>query len=233
MESPHLKMSRPASSEEGKDQEKLEKYKVDFEKLTEVIKTDIESFKVLSNEVESESEFRRVSKENLKNKILKNLEKVEMMKKNLDIGNIPEADPEKQIDTTQTPKIPSWLKEIEENDTSLGTIEWDREKYKDSLFLSPEQITKKTIKGEDLLTLIKKEKIPVLNANVLDYLLEHKEEIPEEWKGKYIYFWGTIFRNSDGYRYVRYLCWVGSDWDDDSRWLGDGWDGSKPAVRLA
>jgi hypothetical protein len=138
-----------------------------------------------------------------------------------------------RIDTTKTPKIPSWLKEIKENDTSLGTIEWDKEKYKDSLFLSPEQLSESSINGEKLLKLIKKEKIPVLNANVLDYLLEHKEEIPEEWKGKRIYFWGTIFRSSGGNRHVRCLDWGGSDWGGDSNWLGNDWGDSRPAVRLA
>jgi MoxR-like ATPase len=145
-----------------------------------------------------------------------------------------------QIDTEKPPKLPSWAKEVIENDTSLGTIEWSKEVYKDSLFLSPEQIAKKSIKGEKLLESIKKEKIPVLNASVLDYLLEHKDEIPEEWKEKmpdgrtkYIYFWGTIFRGSDGDRLVRSLDWDGSDWDDDGSWLGHDWADNEPAVRLA
>jgi hypothetical protein len=233
MKHSHLEIARPTPPEEGKDLESFVKYKASFDKLVESLEEDIASFRNWIKEGESQSEDGKLLNEETKKKILRNLEKVEQMKKNLDIGNIPEGDPEKQIDTAQTPKIPSWLSSIEENDTSLGTIEWDKEKYKDSLFLSPEQIAKKSIKGEDLLTLIKKEKIPVLNANVLDYLLEHKEEIPDEWKGKIVYFWGTIFRNSDGNRNVRCLYWDGSSWDDNSNWLDYDWGGSGPAVRLA
>lgn len=29
--------------------------------------------------------------------------------------------------------------------------------------------------------------------DVLDYFLDHPEEIPESWKGKLIFFWGTIY----------------------------------------
>jgi hypothetical protein len=230
MESLILKMARPSEPE---NQEKIKKYKESFNKLAESIKSDINLFRSTVDTGGFDNVGGEEAKSEAQKKILRNLDKVEAMKKNLDSGNIPERDPEKEIDTTSTPKIPSWLKSIEENDTSLGTIEWDKESYKDSLFLSPEQIAKKSIKGEDLLTLIKKEKIPVLNSNVLDYLLEHKDEIPEEWKGKRIYFWGTIFRRSGGDRDVRYLAWDGSDWDDHSRWLGHDWDDHEPAVRLA
>ena len=73
----------------------------------------------------------------------------------------------------------------------------------------------------------------VLNANVLDYLLAHPELIPEEWKGKYIFFWGTIYRGSDDYLYVRYLCWFGGRWNWGNHWLGRGWDGYDPAALRA
>ncbi|MFA6604300.1 MAG: hypothetical protein WCT10_05735 [Patescibacteria group bacterium] len=43
---------------------------------------------------------------------------------------------------------------------------------------------------------------PVLNANVLDYLLAHPEIIPKEWKS--VCFWGTIYR-SGTVRFVRVL----------------------------
>ena len=230
MESPILKMARPSELDKP---EKIEKYKDSFNRLAESIKSDINLFRSTVDTGGFDNVGGEEAKLEAEKKILRNLEKIEKMKKNLDSGNIPERDPEKEIDTTATPKIPSWLKSIEENDTSLGIIEWDKEAYKESLFLSPEQIAKKSIKGEDLLTLIRKEKIPVLNSSVLDYLLEHKDEIPEDWKKKRVYFWGTIFRSSGGGRGVRCLCWDGSDWGDDGVWLGREWDDHKPAVRLA
>jgi hypothetical protein len=61
----------------------------------------------------------------------------------------------------------------------------------------------------------------VLNANVLDYLLDHPELIPEDWKNKRIYFWGTIYRDSDGDLYVRQLDWDGSKWSWHFKWLNN------------
>lgn len=59
-----------------------------------------------------------------------------------------------------------------------------------------------------------------LNANVLDYLLEHPELIPDEWGGKEIFFCGTAWiaaedaenKNYDGTLMFRFLygskgCW--------------------------
>jgi hypothetical protein len=237
MESLILKMARPSEPE---NQEKIKKYKESFNKLAESIKSDINLFRSTVDTGGFDNVGGEEAKSEAQKKILRNLDKVEAMKKNLDSGNIPERDPEKEIDTTSTPKIPSWLKSIEENDISLGIIEWDKEKYKDSLFLSPEQSSGGSINGEKLLEQIKNKKISVLNSNVLDYLLEHKDEIPEEWKEKtsdgktkFIYFWGTIFHLSDGSRSVRCLYWDGSDWDGNSDWLSDDWGDRGPAVRLA
>jgi len=52
----------------------------------------------------------------------------------------------------------------------------------------------------------------VLNANVLEYLLEHPEIIPEKWKGRMIPFWGTIYRYPSGGYCVLYLLWTGCGW---------------------
>ena len=69
-----------------------------------------------------------------------------------------------------------------------------------------------------------------MNANILDYLLAHPELIPEEWKGKYIFFWGTIYRLSDGRLCVRYLIWNGSEWDWSYDWLDDDFNSDSPAA---
>jgi len=77
---------------------------------------------------------------------------------------------------------------------------------------------------------------PVLNANVLDYLFAHPHLIPEEWKDKIVFFWGTIYRQH-GDLCVRYLYWNGGIWDLSSgRWdwsackLGHRWHGNSPAA---
>jgi hypothetical protein len=81
--------------------------------------------------------------------------------------------------------------------------------------------------------------MPVMNANVLDFLLANPDLIPEEWKKdehgntRYIFFWGTVYRDRGGDLYVRYLCWGGDRWGWGSRWLGSGWDGDSPAAVLA
>lgn len=52
----------------------------------------------------------------------------------------------------------------------------------------------------------------VLNANVLDYLLLRPELIPEDWKDKTVFFWGTIYSDHESNLYVRYLRWQISKW---------------------
>lgn len=95
------------------------------------------------------------------------------------------------------------------------------------LYLSEKQ-KKGIISGHDLRKDLADK--PVMNANVLDYLLAHPELIPEEWKGKYIFFWGTIYRGSDGNLYVRCLGWDGSKWGWGYCWLGDGFNSNNPAA---
>ena len=67
---------------------------------------------------------------------------------------------------------------------------------------------------------------PILNANVLDYLLKNPDLIPEDWKrdengnARYIFFWGTIYRYSYGHTCVRYLGW-NDKWCWGAYWLDD------------
>ncbi len=77
-------------------------------------------------------------------------------------------------------------------------------------YLSPNQINGKMIGGRRLRTELKKKQ--VLNACVFDALLTHPELIPDEWKTGRTYFWGTIFRDADGYLHVLCLCWFGGGW---------------------
>jgi hypothetical protein len=95
----------------------------------------------------------------------------------------------------------------------------------------------KTIRGHELREELSGK--PVLNARILDFLLEHTDYIPESWKKNeagntiYIFFWGTIYRNTDGNLCVRCLYWYGGVWDRYYRWLGSDWNGYRPAALLA
>jgi hypothetical protein len=78
---------------------------------------------------------------------------------------------------------------------------------------------------------------PVLNADVLDFLLGHANFIPEDWKKKdncghtrRIFFWGTIYCRPNGDRYVRYLCWDKNEWMWDFYWLGALWQDNYTAA---
>ncbi len=90
----------------------------------------------------------------------------------------------------------------------------------------------------------------VLNSNILDFLLEHKELIPESWKNaanghtQDIIFWGTIYRKLDykdprgdgnhfrsGDLRVRCLRWEDGQWFGDFRNLVGGiWNYAPAAV---
>jgi len=127
------------------------------------------------------------------------------------------------IDCDSAPFIPKgWL--LEEHRRN-GFFEFDPAKI--SLYLSRKQKIG-SIGGHDLRKDLSDK--PVMNANVLDYLLAHPEIIPEEWKNKYIFFWGTIYRYSDGSLYVRCLDWVGSGWGWHYVWLDLGFNSDGPAA---
>ncbi len=106
-----------------------------------------------------------------------------------------------------------------------GQFRWDPTKV--ALFLT-EQQKKGTIKGNQLLEELKDK--PVFNANVLGYLLTHPELIPDDWKEKYTFFWGTIYRDSFGRLYVRCLYWSSDRWYWSYRWLDGEWYAPHPAA---
>ena len=109
-----------------------------------------------------------------------------------------------------------------------GLVKFDPTKAK--LHLVSEQKDSKCIGGNDLRKQLANQ--PVYTAHILDYVLkpENQHLIPEEYKGKEVFFWGTIYRGPDGNLYVRYLFWSGVGWNWRSRWLGYGWDVSDPAA---
>jgi len=70
---------------------------------------------------------------------------------------------------------------------------------------------------------------PVENANQLDWYLAHSDQIPKEWKGKLVFFWGTIYRN-DGKLCVRCLRWCVGKWHSYYYWLSDVFASGNPAA---
>jgi len=130
---------------------------------------------------------------------------------------------ERLIDCDANPFIPEgWT--VEEHKKG-GLYKFDPSKI--SLYLSKKQ-KKGSIGGNDLRKELTGQ--PVLNANVLDYLLAHPDLIPEEWKSKYIFFWGTIYRSSYGGLSVRSLYWDGSKWYWVCHWLDDDFNAGNPAA---
>ncbi len=109
-----------------------------------------------------------------------------------------------------------------------GIFAWDPAAAK--LYLSKKQKVSSYIVGNDLRCELRSQ--PVFPANVLDYLLkpENQHLIPEDWKGKYICFWGTIYRSAYGYLYVRCLCRGDGAWHWNCRWVGHDFRSGDPAL---
>jgi len=135
---------------------------------------------------------------------------------------------EHAIDCDAQPFVPDgWS--VEEHQKG-GAFKWDRNAQKDALYLSKGQAGSKYIEGNKLRKELSDKSTPVLNANALDYLIANPHLIPEEWKGKYVFFWGTVYRSRGGSLFVRCLYWGGGRWDWCYDWLDYGFDGYDPAA---
>ena len=128
------------------------------------------------------------------------------------------------INLDAPPFCPEGFEVVEHN--KGGVLRWNSSKV--GFYLSPRQQEGKWLKGTELREELKDQ--PTLNANLLDYLLVHPNLIPEEWKGKYIFFWGTTYRGPYGFLFVRYLEWNGGQWFWDFYWLGSAWYSADPAL---
>ena len=115
-----------------------------------------------------------------------------------------------------------------------GQLSLEMSKVK--LHLSRNQVDGSVIEGNKLREELASK--PVLNANVLDYLLLHQVLIPEEWKRdankcmRWIFFWGTIYRNSNNNLFVRYLFWNNGMWDWGYHRLDNVWSKDSSAAIL-
>ncbi|MCH8244311.1 hypothetical protein IIB97_00255 [Patescibacteria group bacterium] len=130
------------------------------------------------------------------------------------------------IDLDAKPFVPDGWKV--KKHTRGGQLEWDPDSVKVVLYLSKSQQDGKVIRGNQIREELKGRS--AYNANLLDYLLAHQELIPEDWKGKLIFFWGTIYRDPDGSLNVRYLFWRGGRWYWSFVWLDYDFRGSSPAA---
>lgn len=146
---------------------------------------------------------------------------------NCDADCMPDAWKKSGWEVREEDQIPTRIK---------GTLEFDPAKLQ--RWLHPKQEAG-VIQGEELYNEIRNLKLKVLPDNVLDFLLENRNLIPDGWKtdeqGRilYHYFFGKIYRYPDGYRYVRYLYWDGGCWRWDCSWLDNDWRVQDPAVLLA
>jgi hypothetical protein len=74
---------------------------------------------------------------------------------------------------------------------------------------------------------------PVLNICAMEFLLERQHLIPEEWKGKAIFFWGTIFRGYEGRPYVMCMRMWHGEWAWSAHPLNNPWGTNSPAILRA
>jgi hypothetical protein len=128
-----------------------------------------------------------------------------------------------KVDLDAAPYVPEGWKV--ESHTKGGKILFSPNMV--DLYLSEEQRTVLT-QGDDL-----RKKVEVknpYNANLLDFYLAHPELIPESWKGKYVFFWGTIYIRADGRPHVRSLGWNVDRWDWYCTWLDFAWGSNSPAA---
>lgn len=120
------------------------------------------------------------------------------------------------IDCNAAPDTPfDW--EVVEHKNG-GQLEWPTEKIE--LWISEEQIVS-PIEGNKLRKKLEGQK--VMNACVLDFLLKNPELIPDEWKRKVVFFWGTIYRDQESFLHARCIYWKDDKWVGLSRWMGGDW----------
>lgn len=73
------------------------------------------------------------------------------------------------------------------------------------------------IMGDALIGELREKRVPILNACVLHWLLEHQDQVPEEWKDKIVWFLGTIYHNHRRNYYDRRLI-TGLRWTSFDDW---------------
>lgn len=137
------------------------------------------------------------------------------------------------IDCSAIPRIPKdmWIR----SHRKMGAVRTDFENV--PLYLAESQKHGQIVRG----TALRQElaELPLMNACVLDFLLENRSLIPSFWKRDdrdrtiYTYFWGTEYIDEFGDLRVRYLHWDGGAWSTGISWVAYMWDDRRPAALLA
>lgn len=106
--------------------------------------------------------------------------------------------------------------------TKLEDVPFDGKSFVPDIveFLKPNE---SSVNGE-----VMKQRAKELGAHLgqahAEYLLDHQELIPTEWRGKYyLTFAGTVWQDGFGRRFVAYLYWGGDRWYLHFYWLEDVW----------
>jgi hypothetical protein len=131
---------------------------------------------------------------------------------------------EQTVDLDADPFVPNGWTLVEHQ--KGGKFEWNVSNVK--LHVSPNQQRKSGIEGNWLREQLKGKR--PYNAILLDYLLENQDLIPEQWKGKFVYFWGTLYRDTGNKTCVRCLCRHRGEWRWHYGWLESYFTGSEPAA---
>lgn len=134
------------------------------------------------------------------------------------------------INFDDKPSVPNGWTILPDNEQLAGRVRglWKFDPTKLNLHLDNGQRNGKRIEGNELRK--KLVSVPVFGAKLGDFLYKNPQFIPESWKGKAIFFWGTIYLDAVGNLSVRCLCHGGVSWDWRYGWLDCVWDGSNPAV---
>ena len=135
------------------------------------------------------------------------------------------------IDFDATPSIPAGLSiNAEDQIVSRFRGKWTFNQKGLVAYLSKKQKKGGLIVGNDLKDELDGES--VMGAQLLDFYLKHPHLIPDEYKGKATFFWGTIYRDLIRVLCVRHLYQDGEGWASDYFWLGDyfGFGQAHPAL---
>ncbi len=125
---------------------------------------------------------------------------------------------------------------VEEDERSLKLDEVDLTKVNFETSLAERE---SSVVGEEKLKRLKTLGHIRFDAKILQILWENQHLIPASWKEPtngnttYVFFDGTILRNSSGDRCVLCLCWIGGAWDWSYGWLDDERYADDPSAVLA
>lgn len=133
------------------------------------------------------------------------------------------------VDFDVEPSVPAGWRVLPDNkqlkNRIRGKLEFDLAKVKLHLDSSQE---KGLPEGNELRK--KLEGVPVYGAQLGDFYMTFPYLIPDEWKGKAVLFWGTIYLDHGDRPCVRFLAWFGGRWHWRHRCLCDDFGNSSPAV---